>query len=204
MGQQEKNKVEFGLENVYFARATTDLLSGATTYEKPIRWPGAVELSLEASGDLIKFKADNIDYYISGNNQGYDGKLTTALVPEEFATKILGEVVEGGVQTEYSNVETSPFALMFQFEGDKKATRHVLYNCSASRPSVGSSTIDKGDPNTTELSFSASPRPSDKAVKTKTRPDTEPTVYDAWFNSVYDKNSKTTTTTTTTTTTRHD
>ena len=69
MGQQEKNKVEFGLENVYFARATTDLLSGATTYEKPIRWPGAVELSLEASGDLIKFKADNIDYYISGNNQ---------------------------------------------------------------------------------------------------------------------------------------
>ena len=85
MGQQEKNKVEFGLENVYFARATTDLLSGATTYEKPIRWPGAVELSLEASGDLIKFKADNIDYYISGNNQGYDGKLTTALVPEEFA-----------------------------------------------------------------------------------------------------------------------
>lgn len=108
-GQQEKNKVEFGLENVYFARATTDLLSGATTYEKPIRWPGAVELSLEASGDLIKFKADNIDYYISGNNQGYDGKLTTALVPEEFATKILGEVVEGGVQTEYSNAETSPF-----------------------------------------------------------------------------------------------
>lgn len=139
---------------------------------------------------MIKFKADNIDYYISGNNQGYDGKLTTALVPEEFATKILGEVVEGGVQTEYSNAETSPFALMFQFEGDKKATRHVLYNCSASRPSVGSSTIDKGDPNTTELSFSASPRPSDKAVKTKTRPDTEPTVYDAWFNSVYDKNSK--------------
>lgn len=120
MGQQEKNKVEFGLENVYFARATTDLLSGATTYEKPIRWPGAVELSLEASGDLIKFKADNIDYYISGNNQGYDGKLTTALVPEEFVTKILGEVVEGGVQTEYSNAETSPFALMFQFEGDKK------------------------------------------------------------------------------------
>ena len=43
--QQEKNKVEFGLENVYFARATTDLTSGATTYEKPIRWPGAVELS---------------------------------------------------------------------------------------------------------------------------------------------------------------
>jgi phage major tail protein, phi13 family len=185
----QKNKVEFGLENVHFAKATTDLASGITTYEEPVKWPGAVELSLEASGDLIKFKADNIDYYVSGNNQGYEGKLTTALIPEEFATTILGEIVEDGVQTEYSNAETSPFALMFQFEGDKKATRHVLYNCSASRPSVGSSTIDKGDPNTTELSFSASPRPSDKAVKTKTRPDTDATVYDAWFTKVYEKGS---------------
>uniref|UniRef100_UPI00359C989B major tail protein n=1 Tax=Lactococcus garvieae TaxID=1363 RepID=UPI00359C989B len=187
MSQQEKNKVEFGLENVYYAKANLDLISGEIVYDTPKKWPGAVELSLEASGDLIKFKADNIDYYVSSNNQGYDGTLTTAKLPEEFETDILGEKVENGVQTEYANAETSPFALMFQFEGDKHATRHVLYNCTASRPTVGSTTKDSGDPNTTELSFSASPRPSDKAVKTKTRPDTEPTVYDAWFTKVYEK-----------------
>lgn len=199
--QPQKNKVEFGLENVHYARATTDLTTGITTYDEPKKWPGAVELSLEPSGDLIKFKADNIDYYISSNNQGYDGTLTTAKLPEEFETDILGEKVENGVQTEYANVETSPFALLFQFEGDIHATRHVLYNCAASRPTVGSTTKDSGDPNTTQLTFSASPRPSDKAVKTKTRPDTAPVLYDNWFTAVYDKNATTTTTTSTTTST---
>lgn len=185
--ETQKNKVEFGLENVYYAKATQDVTSGKTTYETPKKWPGAVELSLEPSGDLIKFKADNIDYFVSSNNQGYDGTLTSALIPDDFATAILGEVLEGGVQTEYSNTGTSPFALMFQFEGDEHATRHVLYNCSATRPTVGSTTKDSGDPNTTELTFTAGPRPSDKAVKTKTRPDTEASVYDGWFNKVYEK-----------------
>lgn len=199
--QPQKNKIEFGLENVHYAKAIQDLTSGETTYDTPRKWPGAVELSLEPSGDLIKFKADNIDYYVSSNNQGYDGTLTTAKLPEEFETDILGEKVENGVQTEYANAETAPFALMFQFEGDKHATRHVLYNCTASRPTVGSTTKDSGDPNTTQLTFSASPRPSDKAVKTKTRPDTDSTVYDEWFNKVYEKSSTTTTTQPTTTTT---
>ena len=58
----QKNKVEFGLENVYFAKATLEQTDGTITYDKPVKWPGAVELSLEPSGDLIKFKADNIDY----------------------------------------------------------------------------------------------------------------------------------------------
>lgn len=187
----QKNQVEFGLENVYFAKAILDLTTGEITYDTPVKWPGAVELSLDPSGDLIKFKADNIDYYVSGNNQGYEGTLTTALVPEAFATTILGEIVENGVQSEYSNVESSQFALMFQFEGDKHATRHVLYNCTATRPAVGSTTKDSGDPNTTQLTFSATPRSSDKLVKRKTRPDTDSAVYDAWFNQVYEVSSET-------------
>lgn len=186
-----ENKVEFGLENVYFAKATTDLGTGIITYDSPVKWPGAVEISLEASGDLIKFKADNIDYYVSGNNQGYDGTMTTALIPDDFVTTVLGEKVEGAVQTEYSNAETSSFALMFQFEGDKYATRHVFYNCAASRPSLGSTTKDSGDPNTTQLTFSAIPRPIDKAVKTKTRSETNEDVYNAWFDEVYDKTKNT-------------
>lgn len=181
-----KNKVEFGLENVHFAKATLDLTTGEMTYGTPVKWPGAVDIALEPSGDLIKFKADNIDYYVSGNNQGYDGTMTTALVPDTFATEILGEVVESGIQSEYSNSETSQFALMFQFEGDKHAIRHVLYNCTATRPTVGSTTKDSGDPNTTQLTFSAAPRPNDKLVKRKTRPDTDPTVYDAWFTNVFE------------------
>lgn len=177
------------MENVYYAKATLNPETGEITYDTPVRFPGAVELSIEPSGDLIKFKADNVDYYTSPNNQGYDGTYTCARIPEEFAVEILGEKVDDTdkVQTEYANAETSPFALMFQFEGDKTATRHVLYYCTANRPSIGSTTKDSGDPNTSELTFSAGPRPSDKAVKTKTRPDTPSTVYDKWFTKVYEK-----------------
>lgn len=185
----ENNRVEFGLENVYYAKATLNPETGEITYGTPVRFPGAVELSIEPSGDLIKFKADNVDFYTSPNNQGYDGTYTCARIPEDFAVDILGEKVDDTdkVQTEYANAETSPFALMFQFEGDKTATRHVLYYCTANRPTVGSTTKDSGDPNTSELTFSAGPRPSDKAVKTKTRPDTPSGVYDKWFTKVYEK-----------------
>ena len=182
----EKNIVTFGLENCYYAKATI-LPDGTMTYEKPVRYPGATELSLEVNGDLIEFEADNVVFYSAPDNKGYTGTFNAAMVPGDFLTNILGEEIdeEDGVQTEKSNAVTSPFALMFQFEGDKKAIRHVLYNCSANRPGMGSKTGK--EINTTELNFNATPRPSDKNVKTKTTEKTKPEVYDGWFNAVYEK-----------------
>lgn len=184
---KEKNLVEFGLENCYWAKATVGL-DGKISYETPKRYPGAVSLSLDTNGDLMEFEADNIVYYSSPNNKGYTGKFVAAKMPDEFSVDILGEIVDKDdqVQTEVSSAQTSPFALLFQFEGDKNATRHVLYNCSANRTSFGSAT-GKESPNTTELNFNATPRPFDKAVKTKTKETTTPTVYDNWFEKVYEK-----------------
>jgi phi13 family phage major tail protein len=184
-----ENTVSFGIKNVHYAPLTVDS-NGTITYDAPIALPGATEISLDAKGDMTEFYADDMLYYSASNNQGYDGKLTLANIPESFAIEILGEEkdADDAVITERATSIGKYFALLFEFAGDKKATKHVMYYCSASRPSISSSTkSDKNDPNTSELDFTASARPGDYKVKTKTTTTTPSNIYSNWYNSVYDK-----------------
>lgn len=185
--QTKENKVEFGLRNCYYAVVTVDE-SGKITYGAPKKLPGAVSITFDKSGDLIRFKADDIDYYTNANNQGYEGTLTLARVPEDFRTEVLKEKkTEKGVLIENSDAQTANIALMFEFQGDVKATRHLLYYCSVNRPSVGSTTKDSGDPNTTELAMVASPRPSDNLVKASTSAGVDEETYNSWYTKVYEE-----------------
>ena len=87
-----------------------------------------------------------------------------------------------------TNKDVDPvyFALLFEFDGDKKAIRHVLYNCSvSSRPTLKSSTKeDTIEPGTETLSLSADPR-EDGLVKAKSGDDTTAEAYNNWYNQVY-------------------
>lgn len=184
-----ENKITFGLKNAHYAKITIDE-DGTISYATPKKLPGSVEISLEPRGDMTEFYADDILYYSASNNQGYDGTLTIANITDDFAIDILGEEKDETdlVITEKSTATGSAFALMFEFDGDIKAVRHVLYNCTASRPKIGSSTkTDSAEPNTNELTFVASARPTDYAVKTKTTATTPASIYDAWYTKVYEK-----------------
>lgn len=189
------NRVQFGLKNVHYATFTYDSTTNTITYDTPIPIPGAVELSLEPRGEMVEFYADDVLYYSAGNNQGYEGTLSIALIPEQFAIDCLGEEKDETdlVLTEKVTLKGKPFALLFEFDGDVKATRHVLYNCSANRPTITSATkTDTVEPTPNELTFIASPRPTDGAVKTKTTETTPATIYDAWYTAVYEKSATTT------------
>lgn len=184
------NKVKYGLKNVYAAVMTETVTEGVSTYtyEDPKLIPGAVNMSLNAEGDSTPFYADNIVYFRTTTNNGYSGDLEIALVPEWFREEILNEEKDTkNVFIERSDRgEPVHFALLFQFEGDEKAIRHVLYNCSVSgRPSVSSQTKeDSVAPVTETLSLSADPR-GDGLVKARTSDDTTDSVYADWYKAVY-------------------
>ena len=183
------NKIKYNLKNVFAAKLTKTVTNGVTsyTYATPQSIPGAVSISLDAEGDSSPFYADGIVYFRTSSNNGYSGDLELALIPEWFRTEILKENRDAnGVLTEYADIaETEKFALLFEFDGDVNAIRHVLYNCSASRPSIESETKeDTIEPGTETLSLTADPR-EDGLVKSRTGDNTDSTVYAAWYTAVY-------------------
>lgn len=183
------NKVKYNLKNVYAAKMTETVTEGVSSfaYVNPKAIPGAVSISLDAEGESSPFYADGIVYFRSSTNNGYSGDLQIALIPEWFRTEILQEELDAkGVLVESSNVtESVKFALLFEFDGDVNAIRHVLYNCSASRPSIESETKeDTIEPGTETLSITADPR-ADGLVKARTGDTTDKTAYDNWYKTVY-------------------
>ena len=183
------NKVKYNLKNVHAAKLTETVTNGVSTftYGTPKAIPGAVSISLDAEGESSPFYADGIVYFRSVTNNGYSGDLEIALIPEWFRTEILQEELDSkGVLIEKSDHrENTKFALLFEFDGDTNAIRHVLYNCTSSRPSIDSETKeDTIEPGTEKLSITADPR-ADGLVKAKTGDTTDSATYDNWYKAVY-------------------
>ena len=185
-----KNKVKYGLKNVYYAPGTIDPATNTATYDTPVSWPGAVSLTMDAEGGTTKFRADNIDYWVGQANNGYSGDFESALVPDSFRVDILGDIEDAnGVLVENAEAPTKIFALLFQFEGDIRGTRHVLYNCTATRPSVsGQTTEEEIEPQTETMTLTSAtifiPALGINAVKGKVEAD-KTAIYNNWFNQVY-------------------
>ena len=180
------NKVKYNLKNVHAAKLTKTE-DGKYTYATPQPIPGAVSISLDAEGDSSPFYADGIVYFRSTANNGYSGDLEIALIPEWFRTDILKETLDkNGVLIESSKVtEMEKFALLFEFDGDVRCIRHVLYNCTASRPSIESETKeDTIEPGTEKRSLTADPR-DDGLVKSRTGDSTSEATYNDWYKQVY-------------------
>ena len=201
MSESNENKIKFGLKNVHYAIATI-AADGTATYETPVAIPGAVNLNVDPQGDMTKFYADNIVYWIGNGNSGYEGTLEIAKVPDHFKKDVLRYIKDAkDVLVEDANAEVVHIALLFQFEGDKKATKHVLYNCVASRPSAsGSTKEDNISPETETLNLSATTIYNSSLatdiVKSEATGDSDATTYDGWFSAVYSPTAATTNVTT--------
>lgn len=180
------NKIKYGISKCYYAVATDDG-TGTLTYATPVALPGAVSLSMDAQGDTNTFYADNIAYFTSTANNGYQGDLELALLPNDFREDVLGETLDAkGFYVEKANAPTVEFALLFQFEGDESATRHCMYRCVASRPATNGSTKEESiEPQTESLTITAMPRVNDELVKARCPYSASTSsAYATWFSAV--------------------
>lgn len=179
------NKVKYNLKNAHYAMLHI-AQDGTVSYDTPVPLPGAVSISLDANGEPENFYADGIAYYVINNNMGYDGDLELAMIPESFRVDALNETLDdNNVLVENANTELNSFALLFEFDGDVKHIRHVLYNCSASRPGIeGKTNEESREVQTETLTIKATPLASG-VVKAKTGNTTNGTVYQNWYQSVY-------------------
>lgn len=178
----QKDKVKFGIKNVHIFPQLTD----APTYKEGIAVPGARSLSMDAQGEINKFYADNIVYYQTSTNNGYEGDLEVALIPDEVYEEIFNFVKdEDMVYTENASKNVVPFAMTFEEEGDQSGTKFVFYNCTATRPSRSHSTVeDTKEPTTQTISISAAPL-HDGNVMAMSCADTTLDVLNDWHTDVY-------------------
>lgn len=186
MSKNKDNKVKYNIKNAHYAKQN-ETEDGTITFETPVPVKGAVSVSFDANGDITPFYADGIQYFVSAANNGYEGDAEFALIPDQFREDVLKEQRDGkGVLHEISETgDTQKFAFLFEFDGDQKAIRRVLYNCTATRPSIESETKEENvEPGTETITISNSPLPNGR-VKAQTTVDTDKTTYDGWYKAVY-------------------
>lgn len=183
---ENENKIEYGLTNVFYAPIEKyDATAQKYTYKTPKRLSGGVKVSFDAKGDTNPFYADNIVFFNTKTNAGYEGDLEIATIPDAFRVDILGEQEIDGMLVENSDAQGTEFALMFQFEGDASGKRHIMYRCSATRPSVASSTKEEStSPNTNTLTITCMARENDHHVKSSLLEVKNPERYAKWNTEV--------------------
>lgn len=179
------NKIKYGIKSCYYAPVSATAADGTLTYDTPVALPGAVSISLSPQGSSDPFYADNVVYWKGTANNGYEGDLELALIPDSFRIDVLGEVLDtAGFYVESAEDTQKEFALLFQFEGDESATRHCMYRCTATRAEVaGSTKEDTIAPQTETITISALARINDGVIKSRC-PESATVPYSAWFTAV--------------------
>lgn len=179
-----KNKVLYGLSNVHYAVISREA-DGTYKYDTPVPVTGAVSLQLDPTGDPLNFHADNGVYFARTANTGYEGTLTIAMITDEFRIDVLGEKMINGGFLESSDAKAKDIALMFEVDGDVEQTRFVYYDVSVNRPSQTANTVAESiEIEGQELSFTAKPRTSDKAIRWNTGEATPEDMYAKFYEAV--------------------
>lgn len=183
MSTTTENKINYGLKNCYYAKVTNT--DGTITYGTPVALPGAINISLKKNFERTPVAADDDpEYAVVTENKGYEGDLELTNIPQSFYTDCLGMTVDGSTIIEKDSDRPSYFALLFEFDGDVKKRRHVLYNCLATPNDIESGTKgDKAEAKTKKITITAT-KAKDTGIIKRSTTTNDGTVYESWFTEV--------------------
>lgn len=179
------NKIKAGTKNLYVAPilAIDETKTDGTgyTYGTPFRVPGAQNINLAQQTATQDIPADDdAQYYTMTQDNGYDGTVQVVCLPPEFETEILKNV--NGMED--ADVKTADFAMMIEFDGDKKKGRHIFWHCVLTkRPDITGTTKDNNlTVDTDTINVKAVKRKDCGKIKAKVYEDWS--VYNTMFTSV--------------------
>ena len=185
-------KVLFGLKNVYYAVATES--GGSVTYGSPTAFAtegaGAVSIALSPKGESYEKYADDVLWFASAVNQGYEGDLVMTNISPSFAKDMMGYIEDSnGALIEKSDVTYKHFALGFEVQGNENPTKTWYYYCTIARPNDEANTKEASmSTNDKTMNIIVSPRPSDNKVKVSmTKSTTNGTAFTGFFSAVYEQ-----------------
>jgi len=183
----DQNVVNWGSARAGWGKITTDA-SGNDVLGALTMFTGTRQINFTPNGELIPVYADGTIIYVGKANTGYNGTMEVTVLNEEFKKWALSEEVDNNnVQYELASSTVNRFYLVWEWINDKKNTRHIMYNVTANRPEMASTTMGDGGSKSAQyetLPLVAIPR-TDGKIKANTRYDVSSTVYDSWFTTPY-------------------
>lgn len=133
MASSDKNRVEYGFKNLYFASYTYDASNAENpvTIGTPIHVPGAVNFSPETDTSTDDFFADDGVYYSTITDGLESGDLEVARFTDEWKTTFGGYVkTSDGALASVKSPKRPAFCLIMEADGDAQLSRHIWYNCT--------------------------------------------------------------------------
>ena len=184
------NKVKFGLKNCHYALVTETFSDSTgewtTTYGVPQAVPGSVHVSLSKEEARNLFYADNSAYYETKKNNGYTGSYELAKVPASVLMAIFGQIRDkNGLLVESESDKTKYVALMFEIDGDEKATKFCLFKVSLQKPDIeAGTTTESTEVNTDSCDLTVMPRLDDGRILCRADEETDEAAYNSFYDAV--------------------
>lgn len=184
------NKVKFGLKHCMYAIATETFSESTgkwtTTYGTPKALAGSVSISLSKEVASSIFYADNSAYYETKKNNGYTGSYELAKINASALEEIFGQIRDdNGLLVESEDDVNKYVALMFEVDGDQKATKFCLFRVSLQKPNIeAETTTETAEPKTDSCDLTVLPRLDDGRILCRADEDTDAQAYADFYTAV--------------------